>query len=280
MKKHIFITVILFFSFSILYGQITTEEDPISFGRSVPALPINNNTHKVLPPIDMNQLEQEDLEDEANGIPPRFGFPHEVNYNLNNSGEWLTLPNGDKIWRLSISCPGALSINLLYDRFWLPEGAKFFIYTPDRSHSIGAITSENNKGERDNIQGFASCLVYGEHIILEYYLSEEVNETGVIDIAYVVHGYRYIVLPEDMGKDYGQSGDCQVNVNCVEGAGWDLEKNAVALILVNGYRYCTGSLVNTTANNSATDFALLELTEDPLNKKKCYAFLFGMGSFW
>jgi len=37
-----------------------------------------------------------------------------------------------------------------------------------------------------------------------------------------------------------------------------LEKNAVALILVNGYRYCTGSLVNTTAN----DFRPLFLTAD------------------
>jgi len=63
---------------------------------------------------------------EAGGFPPRFGYRHDVNYNMENSGEWTDLPNGDKIWRLAISCPGALSINLLYDRFWLPDDAKFF----------------------------------------------------------------------------------------------------------------------------------------------------------
>ncbi|MDY0077472.1 MAG: hypothetical protein RBR87_09370 [Bacteroidales bacterium] len=47
----------------------------------------------------------------------------------------------------------------------------------------------------------------------------------------------------------GSSGDCQVNVNCLEGNGWNNEKKAIALILVNGNRYCTGSLVNTTAND-------------------------------
>lgn len=45
------------------------------------------------------------------------------------------------------------------------------------------------------------------------------------------------------------SGDCQVNVNCSEGSSWQKEKNAVALILVDGVRWCTGSLINTTCND-------------------------------
>jgi len=248
MTKHIFTTIVLFFFFSNLLGQITTEEDPISFGKSIPTLTINETTYKVLSSIDLESLAQEDEEDKANGVPPRFGFPHEVNYNLENSGEWIVLSNGDKIWRLSISCPDALSINLLYDKFWLPDGAKFFIYSSDYQHQIGAMTSENNKGERNDIQGFATGLVYGDRVILEYFVPREVRDIGVISIAYVVHGYRYIVLPNDT-RDYGGSGTCQVNVNCPEGDAWHLEKNAIALILANGYRICTGSLVNTTTND-------------------------------
>jgi hypothetical protein len=99
MKKHILI-IFFFLLYFVLYGQITTEEEPISFGRSIPALTINQITHKVLPSIDRYALEQEDKEDEAKGMLPRFGFPHEVNYNLENSGEWITLSNGDKLWRL------------------------------------------------------------------------------------------------------------------------------------------------------------------------------------
>jgi hypothetical protein len=42
---------------------------------------------KVLPSLDMKQHEWEDIEDEVNGIPPRFGYRHKVNYTLDNSGE-------------------------------------------------------------------------------------------------------------------------------------------------------------------------------------------------
>lgn len=147
---------------------------------------------------------------------------------------------------------------MLYNKFWIPEQAKFFVYSNDRKHSIGAITSANNKGNKSKPQGFATGLVYGSQITLEYYLPKEVQEIGEISIAYIVHGYRYIVLPENVEAGYGESGDCQVNINCSEGQNWQNEKNAVAMILVNGDRYCTGSLINTTAN----DFRPLFLTAD------------------
>lgn len=77
------------------------------------------------------------------------------------------LPNGDKIWRLIIHCPGSLSINLLYNKFWIPADAKFFIYSNDKKYSIGAITAANNKGDSINVQGFATGLVYGDTVTLE-----------------------------------------------------------------------------------------------------------------
>jgi V8-like Glu-specific endopeptidase len=229
-----------------VYSQISTDEEPISFRTNIPTLRGDKNTLKTLPSLDMERINEEDRADEANGIPPRFGYRHEVNYNLENSGEWVDLPDGDKIWRLVIYASDALSINLLYDKFWLPDGAKFFIYSNDRKHYIGAFTSVNNKGSRDDKQGFATGLVYGNQITLEYFLPKEIKETGIISIAYVVQGYKYILLPD---KNYGQSGNCNININCTQGQNWQNEKNAVALILVNGNRYCTGSLVNTTAND-------------------------------
>jgi hypothetical protein len=333
MKKYIFTVIALFFCVCTFYGQITTEEDPISLGINIPVLTRNEINYKVLPPIDFEQLREEDNEEEANGMPPRFGFPHEVNYNLGNSGEWIHLDDGAKIWRLSISCQGAVSINLLYDKFWLPEGTKFFIYTPDYQHSIGAVTSYNNKGEKNNIQGFATGLIYGEQIILEYYIPAEVEEVGVISIAFVVHGYRYIYLEDNSSRNYGDSKPCNININCPEALNWYLEKNAVALIVVAGTRFCTGALINTTANdyrpllltaehclattaqsayphlsfwsflwhyespgcvatgdinkplsttggavkayNAYTDFALIELSEDPLNKRRVTPYYLG-----
>jgi len=246
MKKLYCLVVVIFFACYSIYGQINTQEEPVSFRLNVSTLTKSGKTIKSFASIDMEKIEQEDKEDEKNGIPPRFGYPYKVNYNLDNSGEWVILPNGDRIWRLAISCQDARFINLLYDKFWLPDGAKFFVYSSDSKQTIGAMTSTNNKGDRDNIQGFATGLVYGNQTTLEYYLPKGIKETGIISVSNVIHGYRYISMTT---RGLGGSGDCQVNVNCSEGNNWQNEKNAVALIVVSGYRGCTGALVNTTAND-------------------------------
>src|SRR5437016_1422905 len=75
----------------------------------------------------------------------RFGYPNFVTYSLTNSGTWETLPDGSKLWRLGISSPGALSINLTYNDFWLPDGAEFYIYNPQKTYLLGAYSSLNNK---------------------------------------------------------------------------------------------------------------------------------------
>jgi hypothetical protein len=254
--KHVTISLFVLIALSVqLSAQISTNETPVSFNLNMVALRSDQAIQtKTMQSINLEQIASEDEADEANGIPPRFGYPLPVNYTFQNSGTWVTLPNGDKIWQLSIQSPGALSINLLYDAFWLPNGAKFFVYSDDKQHVLGAFTSINNKGDRNNPQGFATGLVYSDSIIVEYYEPADVIEDAIISIAYVVHGYRYIKLPESMESGYGESGNCQVNINCIEGKDWQQEKNAVAMILVNGYRYCTGSLINTTANDNRSLF--------------------------
>lgn len=234
--------------FSNVKAQLSTNERPVSFDGILEQSTDNKAQIPVvtMPMLDMEKLFKEDEEDEKKEIPPRFGYPHKVNYDLNNSGIWRRLPNGDKIWQLNVVCPEALTINFLYDKFWLPEGGKFFIYTKDRKHSIGAFTSRNNKGDRENIRGFATGRVHGDDVILEYYQPKEVVSDAIISIDYVVHGYRDIYL---------RSGTtCQVGVNCADGQPWQNEKKAVAVILVQGHRTATGELVNTTYQNQAPVF--------------------------
>lgn len=228
-----------------VYAQLSTNEKPVSFSMKLDTSGGKKSAVQTVttPVLDMAKIEAEDKEDEEYDMPPRFGYPHKVNYDLNNSGTWYTLPNGDKLWQLNVVCPKALSVNICYNKFWIPEGGKFFVYSKDRKHSIGAFTSRNNKGSKENIRGFATGLVYGDDVILEYYQPKEATAEAVISIEYVVHGYRYICMGE---KDLGDSGSCQVNVNCPEGNDWQIDKNAIAMVIVNGYRYCTGSLLVTS----------------------------------
>ena len=177
--------------------------------------------------------------------------------NLTNSGVWQTLSNGDRIWTLEIYSPSAKSINLLYDRFWLPQNAEFYIYNSAKTHSIGGFTSRNNKGTRAKPKRFGTGLVFGDRVILEYYEPQNVRGQGIISIAKVVHGYRYISIMQSKSESavgFGRSGACQVNVNCPEGNNWQKEKTSVALILVEGMRWCTGSLINNTRNDGTLYF--------------------------
>ncbi len=91
---------------------------------------------------------------------------------------------------------------------------------------IGGFSSQNNKGDYENIKGFGTGLVYGDEMILEYQESKNVSKKAIINISGVVHGYRYINIPNQFNKteSFGSSGSCQVNVNCPEGANWQNEK--------------------------------------------------------
>ena len=245
--KHIKCLTILFFlclSFNV-YAQLSTNEKPVSFIMKSEMKESKRTAFQTVttPVLDMEKIEAEDEEDDKYDMPPRFGYSHRVNYDLNNSGTWYTLPNGDKLWQLNVICPNALSVNFCYDKFWLPDGGKLFVFSKDKKHSLGAFTSRNNKGTREQLRGFATGLIYGCDVTLEYYQPKEVNTDAIISIEFVVHGYRYIDLEE---RSFGNAGNCMVNVNCEEGLEWQNEKTAIALIIVNGERYCTGSLINTT----------------------------------
>ncbi|MDR0207353.1 MAG: T9SS type A sorting domain-containing protein [Bacteroidales bacterium] len=244
--KKIFISFFLL-SCYLVYGQTSTHEKPVSLLINIPPLTINEQTQKIMPNLDMSSIEKEDEEDRENGIIPRFGYKHEVSLNLNNCGEWIELPNGDKIWRLSIVCPKATSINLLYDNFRLPVGAKFFIYSSDYREQLGAFTSKSNKGDKEEKRGFSTGLIMSEQIILEYFAPKEVEDEGIISICDVVHGYRGLGSTDNRGGVCFNCSDLE-NINAVCDPSFTDEKDAIVLVIGNGNRIFTGSLINTTAN--------------------------------
>lgn len=281
MKKHLLlIGVFLTVTFSYTTAQISTEEKPISFTLGNVVSPRKNIVIQ-MPAIDLAKLEKEDIADEKYGIPPRFGFPHKVNFNLKNSGEWTTLSGGDRLWRLEIYCPGALSINLIYDNFWIPEGGKFFVYSKDKKYTLGAFTSKNNKGNKGQKRGFSTGLVYSEHIVLEYYQPKTVQVEADISINYITQGYRYITIngSKTRANGFGNSRDCNININCPEGIDFQDEKRAIALILMNwGSRACTGSLLRSTDSSFEPLFLTanhcLSKTEDAVSNSNLDSWMF------
>ncbi|MEM0993572.1 MAG: hypothetical protein AAGI49_11110 [Bacteroidota bacterium] len=209
------------------------------------------------PAIDLEALLEEDSLRAMDNMPFRFAFPFPVSYNINTIGRWTELPNGDRIWRLKINCEEALSVNLLYDDFFMPSGGLYYIYSADRTEILGAFGPHNNKPSR----GFATAMVHSTSVILEYFEPAAVRGQGMISVSQIAHGYRS--FPET-DEGLGDAGSCQVNINCSpEGDDWQIIKKSVARITLNGSELCTGSLINTTANDCRPYFLSANHCFDP-----------------
>ncbi|MBP7497724.1 MAG: T9SS type A sorting domain-containing protein, partial [Bacteroidales bacterium] len=202
-----------------------------------------------LPVVDTIQLLKEDsLESATKTVAYRFGIDIDVELNPVNSGKWQNLANGDRLWQLAIESKNAYSLNLIFNKYNLAEGAKLFIYNKTCTEILGAFTSINNRDDKS----FATTLLRGSFIIIEYYEpgkynydKKAENKTGykeILNISKIIHGYKDLWKA---AKGFGGSGKCNININCEEGANWQQEKKAVAMILTDyNKRICTGTLLN------------------------------------
>ncbi|MDD2636194.1 MAG: T9SS type A sorting domain-containing protein [Bacteroidales bacterium] len=182
----------------------------------------------------------------------KFGYAIDVAYNI-NSGSWDKTKANGKVWKLKIISKGAYSINLIFDKLVLPKDASLYIYNEKRTMVYGPITSEHCQ-----VSGmFASDIINGESIILEYFVPHTALKEGQINISKVIHGYKDIFKTSDNEKEYGESGDCEIDINCPEGDDWCVESRTVAMILKNeNTEWCTGAMIN----NVKEDFTPYFLT--------------------
>ena len=198
---------------------------------------------QVMPSFDVNAMIEEDNVNNAyKDVPYRFGKNFDVHLTLENSGTWFKLANGDRIWLLSIESPGAISLNLFFDQWFIPDGATFFIYNEDGTTVQGAYNSENNLADGT----FATYPCFGSKIFIEYYEPLNAIHLGEISLKTITHAYRDV---ENIARGIGDSGSCNNDVICPISAGWLNEIRSVAMIVVGGNGICTGALINNTANN-------------------------------
>lgn len=206
----------------------------------------------------LNKIRIQDSINSDKNNPYRISVLIPVNLNTGNSGTWTNLPEGGKIWRLKIKCADALALSLYYNNFFMPKGAKLFLYNNDKSQIIGAFTEQNNN--KNNL--FATELIQGDAINIEYYEPENVISKPKIFISNVSYAYRSVEFLFEIKKNYcDKSGSCEVNINCSEGDNWQNKKRGVVRINIrikNETFWCTGSLINNVKN----DFTPYILTAD------------------
>lgn len=214
-----------FFALSVK-SQINIGGTPLGFKNSYNSSVV----YFQCPTVNVDSLRIADKQrDQQKDLPYRFAYAHKVVLNISNSGTWTHLPNGGRMWRLGIYSAGAASLNLIFSKFKLAEGSRLFIYNADKTEVLGAFTAANNRAD----QLFSTTLISGDNIIVELDELPNSSLTSELELASINHAYRKINLKSL--KSYGQSGSCNMNVNCPTAGDWQQNKRAVALIVVCRY---------------------------------------------
>lgn len=169
----------------------------------------------------------------------RFGKELSVNIDVMQTADVKTLPNGDVLRQLTIQSDGAFSINLIFSAFKLSPNARLYLFDGNKTEFVGAHTSLNNNV--NNVLG--TELIHDDVLVIELVEPAQEAGTSMLTVGTVVHGY--LDLEEEM-KVLGDAGDCMFDVNCPIGAGWENQRNSVAMMM-NGGGFCTGSLINNTS---------------------------------
>jgi hypothetical protein len=191
---------------------------------------------------DLEQLRAEDaLVDNTGTAPWRFGFNNHTNLDLNNSGTWVNLPNGDKIWLLKVNCEQALTVNLTFSNTIIPQGNELYVYNDSKDFILGKFTANHIYNGQ-----LGTELIPGNTAIVEYYVKKG-NELGSVQISTVTHGYR--TSSEFQEKAFGGSGSCNMNVNCPDGLPWQPQRNSAVMLVSGSNGFCSGALINNTLND-------------------------------
>jgi hypothetical protein len=170
----------------------------------------------------------------------RFAYKFMTDLGRDNSGTSFVLADGTYVWMLGIRSRGALSINILFSEFELPEGAQVFLYNPARTQVLGAFNHLNNSP----LGLLPVSPVGGDEVIIEYREPARATFPGRLKVGEVNHGYKSL-------KGYEPRGDrseyyCMASPLCIDDGAYEALSRSVVLLTIDGITACTGVMVNNT----------------------------------
>jgi hypothetical protein len=210
--------------------------------------------------VPFDELAQEDAKNDLDkSIPWRFGYDFSANIDPDTHGQKITLDNGDQLWRVRIQSPGAKTINIFFDWFDLKPGAWMRVASHDKSDLSKLFTYEQNNVNK----AIGIWPVESDDVWVEFYQPQNSIGQSRLEIGNVVHGYR-TATDFNEAKALNDSGDCNQDVDCditppgadpfsIDQVKEDVKKS-VAMLVSGNTGFCTGSLINNTANDGAPLF--------------------------
>lgn len=245
MNKHFQCAAALFTALLCTTAEARKGEAPYSIGMSTKselAIP-----ETVLAAIDVAALRATDdakLQRSDIAHAKRLAIAEErvVALSPTSSGQWQLLADGDLLWRIRVSVPGATDLHLGFGTGILPAGASLWV--------IGAGDYYEGPYTDADATPLWIPMVPGDQATIELHLpaGSPINDQ-LIELTSVGAGFRDVFnAPSKVGQP-GASGACNINVVCPLGQPYTDEDRALAYYEFraddDGFTYiCTATLLN------------------------------------
>lgn len=192
--------------------------------------------------LDNFNAEKALLEDEKQGYLNRFAtqVPKETAF-LQEAGK-SQLPNGEFMYQLRLQIPQADGMAVILKDFLLDESATLIAYDLHTQKVLHYDAKDNPTEGKFLLGPFVSA-----DIIITY--QSTVENAIPFTIASWLPIYKTV---NQQNRDFGDSMDCQTNINCDEAGIVSKEKRGILRLLCVtelGLFWCSGSLINNTAQD-------------------------------
>ncbi|RME94872.1 MAG: hypothetical protein D6772_13960, partial [Bacteroidetes bacterium] len=202
-----------------------------------------------LAPLDNEALLDAELAARKPGRAPHFAQSRAVDVSPDTHGSWALTEDGQQVWRLRISSPGAKSLNLGFDAFKLPPAAQLLLYTPDYQTIMGPFTPADQEEHGE----LWTPIIPGDELVIELQLPPASRNSYQLHLKSVNHDFV------GFGDIAALSGSCNVDVVCGAADGFPLIDRyrdviqSVGVYSTGGETFCTGFLVS-NARQDCTPF--------------------------
>ncbi|MEE2912461.1 MAG: hypothetical protein VX436_01510, partial [Planctomycetota bacterium] len=193
--------------------------------------------------LDYAALFVEDSNREQMGLPSRFAVPTATSITPATHGLWQKLSDDKMRWTCRVRCDNALTMNLGFGRYEMPQSGSMTIMDPSGDFRIRPFTALDNRSHGE----LWTPVVPSNEAIIEIVInrSEKKLVSRNLELTSINAGYRWL----RSGENRGSSESCNVDVMCETGDAWWNEIPSVGVYTLSGYLTCSGAMINNTAED-------------------------------
>lgn len=253
MKKIFFALAVMLLASVQTMAQVVTGTQPRSFAQGSATIKKSLDSHDDIPVI---SLERPDISrtSRKGSKSGTLLFGKHIITDIDFVGESLkTHVSGGSIYRLMITSAGAYSLGFVFSGLSLSAGSELYLYSADAKDVLGAITSSNNKDDGE----LKTAQIDGDSVMVELFVPDGIEQPS-FRITRVIYDFRNLndVMNTLLkaNRTSSHSGDCEIDINCELGLGYQNVKRSVVRYTFTGdggEGICTGALINNYRNDGS-----------------------------